>query len=96
VRRAEKGSGVDTLVGLGLADLTVGQLVTDPTEFFTRDGDIDQEDITNDAVSVWGSMDCFHFSLTDNPGVNHFELPSNPSVLSRLIDAAATPRSHCT
>lgn len=93
---AEKGSGLDTLVGLGLADLTVGQLVADSTEFFTRDGDINQEDITNDAVSVWASMDCFHFSLTDNPGVNHFELPSNSGVLGRLIEDAATPRSNCT
>jgi lysophospholipase-3 len=41
-------------------------------------------------------MACFHFSLTDNPGVNHFELPSNPGVLGRLIEDAATPRSHCT
>ena len=53
---AEKGSGLETLVGLGLADLTVGQLVTDTTEFFTRDGDINQEDITNDAVAVWAGM----------------------------------------
>ena len=50
---AEKGSGLETLVGLGLADLTVGQLVTGTTEFFTRDGDVNQEDITNDAVAVW-------------------------------------------
>ena len=74
---AEKGSGLETLVGLGLADLTVGQLVTGTTEFFTRDGDINQEDITNDAVAVWAGMDCHHFSLIDNPGVNHFELPAD-------------------
>jgi lysophospholipase-3 len=92
---AEKGSGIETLVGLGLADLTVGQLVTGTTEFFTRDGDINQEDITNDAVAVWAGMDCFHFSLTDNPGVNHFELPGNEAVLARLIANANTPRSDC-
>jgi lysophospholipase-3 len=92
---AEKGSGIDTLVGLGLTDLTVGQLVTDTTEFFTRDGDINQEDITNDAVTAWTAMSCWHFSLTDNPGVNHFELPSNPDVLARLITDANAPRSNC-
>jgi lecithin-cholesterol acyltransferase len=93
---AEKGSGLETLVGLGLADLTVGQLVTDRTAFFTRDGDFNQEDITNDAVLAWSAMDCFHFSLTDNPGVNHFELPGDPDVLARMIASAATPRSDCT
>ena len=92
---AEKGSGIDTLVGLGLTDLTVGQLVTGTTEFFTRDGDVNQEDITNDAVAAWAGMTCHHFSLTDNPGVNHFELPADPGVLARLIANAAAPRSVC-
>ena len=92
---AEKGSGLETLVGLGLADLTVGQLVIDTTELFTRDGDINQEDITNDAVAVWAGMDCHHFSLTDNPGVNHFELPADEDVLARLVANAAAPRSDC-
>ena len=92
---AEKGSGLETLVGLGLADLTVGQLVTDSTDLFTRDGDVNQEDLTNDAVAVWAAMDCHHFSLTDNPGVNHFELPADEDVLARLIANAAAPRSDC-
>ena len=92
---AEKGSGLDTLVGLGLADLTIGQQVIDTTEFITRDGDINQEDLTNDAVAVWAGMDCWHFSLTDNPGVTHFELPSDPDVLARLIANANAPRSDC-
>ena len=65
---AEKGSGIETLVGLGLADLTVGQLVTGTTELITRDGDINQEDLTNDAVTAWSAMRCWHFSLTDSPG----------------------------
>jgi lecithin-cholesterol acyltransferase len=92
---AEKGSGIETLVGLGLADLKVGQLVTGTTEFLTRDGDINQEDLTNDAVAVWAGMKCHHFSLTDNPGVNHFELPADPGVLARLIANANSPRSDC-
>ena len=82
-------------MGVGLSDLTIGQQVTDTTEFFIRDGDINQEDLTNDAVTVWSAMACHHFSLTDNPGVNHFELPSSPAVLARLIANANAPRSDC-
>jgi lysophospholipase-3 len=92
---AEKGSGIETLVGLGLANLDVGQLVTSTTELLTRDGDINQEDITNDAVRAWARMECYHFSLTDNPGVTHFELPADPGVLGRLVADAAAPRSRC-
>ena len=92
---AEKGSGLDTLVGLGLPDLTVGQLLGPDTQLFTRDGDINQEDLTNDAVGAWNAMTCFHFSLTDNPGVDHFALPNDPGVISRLITNAARPRSQC-
>jgi lecithin-cholesterol acyltransferase len=66
------------------------------TEFFTRDGDVNQEDITNDAVAVWAGMKCHRFSLTDNPGVNHFELPDDPDVLDRLVANANAPRSHCS
>src|SRR5256885_821796 len=71
-------------------------LLNAPTPFFTRDGDINQEDITNDAVSAWGAMRCWHFSLTDNPGVDHFSLPSNMSLLARLIADANAPRSNCS
>lgn len=92
---AEKGSGIETLVGLGLTDLTIGQQVVGTTEFLTRDGDVNQEDLTNDAVAAWAGMVCHHFSLTDNPGVNHFELPSDPEVLARLIANANAPRSDC-
>jgi lecithin-cholesterol acyltransferase len=92
---AEKGSGIDTVVGIGLDDLSVGQVVDDSNTFFTRDGDVNQEDITNDAVGVWDAMPCFHFSLTDNPGVNHFELPSDSEVLGRLLADLGRLRSHC-
>jgi lecithin-cholesterol acyltransferase len=92
---AEKGSGIETVVGIGLDDLSVGQVVDDSNPFFTRDGDINQEDITNDAVLAWEAMPCFHFSLTDNPGVDHFALPSDPGVLGRLLVDLARPRSHC-
>ena len=92
---AEKGSGLETLVGLGLDDLSVGQVVDGSNTLFTRDGDINQEDITNDAVDVWAAMPCFHFSLIDSPRVTHFELPSDPGVLARLLVDVAAPRSDC-
>jgi lecithin-cholesterol acyltransferase len=46
-------------------------------------------------VIAWEEMPCFHFSLTDNPGVDHFALPSDPGVLGRLLADLARPRSHC-
>lgn len=92
---AEKGSGIETLVGLSLDGLATGQLVGPGTEFITRDGDVNQEDLTNDAVAVWAGMRCHRFSLTDNPGVDHFALPADPGVLARLVSAAAAPRSRC-
>jgi lecithin-cholesterol acyltransferase len=92
---AEKGSGLETIVGIGLDDLSLGQVVDDSNPFFTRDGDVNQEDITNEAVRVWSAMRCFHFSLTDNSGVDHFSLPSDPGVLARLLADVARPRSNC-
>lgn len=92
---AEKGSGLETAVGLRLPNLTVGQVVDETTLFFTRDGDINQEDITNDAIAVWQGMTCFHFGLTDNPGVDHFSLPSDPAVLQRLLTNLQRARSVC-
>jgi lecithin-cholesterol acyltransferase len=92
---AEKGSGIETVVGIALDDLSVGQVVDDSNTFFTRDGDINQEDITNDAVLAWEAMPCFRSSLTDNPGVDHFALPSDPDVLGRLLANLQRPRSNC-
>jgi lysophospholipase-3 len=92
---AEKGSGIPTQIGAILPDFTVGQVVDPNTQLILGPGDINQEDITNNAVRVWQSMACFHFSLTDNPGVNHFELPSNAALLDRLVQDAAHPRSQC-
>jgi lecithin-cholesterol acyltransferase len=92
---AEKGSGLETIVGIGLDNLAVGQVVDDSNTLLTRDGDANQEDLTNDAVRAWSAMRCFHFSLTDSPGVDHFSLPSNSGVLGRLLADLARPRSHC-
>ncbi|MGH3844405.1 MAG: lipase/acyltransferase domain-containing protein [Pseudonocardiaceae bacterium] len=92
---AEKGSGVPTVVGARLANLTSGQVVVTSTKLFTRDGDGNQEDITNNAVLAWRAMRCAHFSLTDNPGVDHFSLPSNPNVLHRLVVDLTRPPQRC-
>ena len=75
---AEKGSGIPTIVGARLDNLTSGQVVTPATTLLTRDGDSNQEYITNNAVLAWRTMRCSHFSLTDNPGVDHFALPRLP------------------
>jgi lecithin-cholesterol acyltransferase len=93
---AEKGSGIDTPVGAPLPNLSVGQ-VFDPTStpLFTRPGDINQEDITNDAVRAWRKMRCFRFSLTDNPGINHLVLPADDAVIKRLLAHLRRPRSDC-
>jgi lecithin-cholesterol acyltransferase len=93
---AEKGSGLQTAVGLGLPDLTVGQVVGSSNAVFTRLGDTNQEDITNDSIEVWRDMPCFRFKLTDNPGVDHFSLPSNPGVLERLLVNLRRTKSTCS
>jgi lecithin-cholesterol acyltransferase len=93
---AEKGSGLPTQIGAILSDLNVGQVVNLNTQLILAPGDINQEDITNNAVLVWEGMRCFHFSLTDNPGVDHFALPSNAGLLDRLVEDAGRQRSHCT
>ena len=93
---AEKGSGISTVVGAVLPNLKVGQ-VLDPNkaQFYTRDGDVNQEDLTNNAVLAWKSMKCYHFSLTNNKGVDHFSLPSNPNLLARLVHDLSLPRTRC-
>jgi lecithin-cholesterol acyltransferase len=91
---AEKGSGLPTIVGASLPNLKVGQLV-DPSEFIFLGGDSNQEDITNNANRVWSAMKCHSYVLNDNPGVDHFSLPSNPNVLSRLLATLKAPSRHC-
>ncbi len=93
---AEKGSGLPTQVGLVLPDLTVGQVVHQASAgFINLPGDSNQEDITNDAVRVWRHMRCYRFRLTDNPGVSHLGLSTNPAVIGRLLSDLARPRSRC-
>ena len=87
---------VEAPVGLVLQDLSVGQVVDLPTAvFLTRDGDINQEDLTNDAIRVWDAMPCFRFVFTDNVGVDHFSLPGHPAVLQRLLTHLQRPKSGC-
>jgi lecithin-cholesterol acyltransferase len=92
---AEKGSGLDTLVGIGLPNLTVGQLIDAVTQYFFRPGDGNQEDITNDSIVAWNKMKCFRFELTDNPGIEHSSLPSDPGVLGRLLRNLQREKSVC-
>ena len=88
---AEKGSGLPTVVGIQLPDLTVGQVLGDAPVLITRDGDSNQEDITNDAVSVWQAMPCYRFEFNDNPGVDHMSLAlGHPGCLGAPADAPAT------
>lgn len=91
---AEKGSGIPTVVGAVLPNFAVGQTVK-PSALLERSGDINQEDITNNAIRVWKAMRCYRFTLTNNPGVNHFALPANPKVLRRLVGDLRRPRSRC-
>jgi lysophospholipase-3 len=81
---------------LVLPDLTVGQVVGSSNAVFTRLGDTNQEDITNDSIEVWRNMPCFRFELTDNPGVDHFSLPANPGVLERLLANLRRTKSTCS
>lgn len=92
---AEKGSGIDTIVGVELNNLNVGQLLSDPPVFITRKGDVNQEDITNDSIAHWKDMPCHRFQLTDNPGVDHFALPGNAAVLERLVTNLKKTKSVC-
>jgi lecithin-cholesterol acyltransferase len=92
---AERGSGIATVVGMQLHNLSVGQVVGAATVLFKRDGDVNQEDITNTAILAWRAMPCFHFSLTDTPGIDHFSLPANAGVLARLVSDLGRPRSAC-
>ncbi|PZG16579.1 hypothetical protein C1J01_20615 [Nonomuraea aridisoli] len=91
----ERGSGLPTNVGARLENLAIGQ-IADPDRFIYRGGDGNQEDITNTAILVWRAMRCHRFSLTDNPGVNHGALPTDPALLDRLVTNLERPRTRCS
>jgi lecithin-cholesterol acyltransferase len=92
---AEKGSGLPTAVGIVLPSLRAGQVVGPRPDFINLAGDTNQEYITNDAVRVWRKMRCFRFRLTDNPGVTHLGLTTDPGVIGRLLADLRRPRSNC-
>ena len=93
---AEKGSGLPTPVGVALPGLKVGQVLDpDVAELFVRDGDGNQEDITNDAISHWSAVPCYRFEFSDNPDVGHLALADAPAVLDRLVSNVQRPRSAC-
>jgi lecithin-cholesterol acyltransferase len=93
---AEKGSGLPTQVGIVLPNLTTGQVVDAATaDFINLPGDSNQEYITNDAVRVWHRMRCYRFRLTNNRGVSHLGLISDPGLIHRMLSDLALPRSRC-
>jgi lecithin-cholesterol acyltransferase len=93
---AEMGSGLPTQVGIRLPSLKTGQVVNqNEAKFIYLPGDSNQEYITNDAVRVWHGMRCYRFHLTDNRGVSHLGLMSDPGVLRRLLRDLSRPRSSC-
>ncbi|TDB81828.1 hypothetical protein [Micromonospora sp. KC721] len=93
---AEKGSGLYTVVGITLPNLTIGQVFDPATApLFDRPGDGNQEDITNDAIAVWSTMPCHRFEFSDNPGVDHLSLAKAPAVLARLVNNLDRPKSTC-
>ena len=55
---AEKGSNIPTVAGVKIRNLRIGQVfdASDPENLFLRNGDLNQEDITNDAIAVWENM----------------------------------------
>ncbi|WP_117213226.1 hypothetical protein [Allorhizocola rhizosphaerae] len=74
-----------------------GQVLNlETAELFVRDGDGNQEDITNDATAPWSAMPCFRFEFSDNPGGEHLALASVPAVLQRLINNLQQPKSVCS
>ena len=91
---AEKGSGLPTVVGARLPDLNVGQVVK-PGQLINVNGDSNQEDITNNAIRAWAATRCHRFSLTDNPGIAHYSLPTDPYVIERLLTDLTTPPTDC-
>jgi lysophospholipase-3 len=93
---AEKGSGLPTPVGIVLPNLKRGQVVNSATaDYIDLPGDSNQEYITNNAVRVWHKMRCYRFRLTNNPGVSHLGLVTDPHVIRRLLSDLARPRSRC-
>ncbi len=91
---AEKGSGIETVVGIGLHELSPGQLLDASTPFFTRDGDVNQEDLTNDAV-VGVERDALLALQPDRqPGRRPLlapERPGRPGAADRRRARAALP-----
>ncbi len=94
---AEIGSGLPTIVGMELRQLVVAPLYENFVDLFWRDGDGNEEDLTNDAIrDVWTGMQCHRFEFQDNPRVDHFSLPFHPEVLQRLVSHLGQPRSGCS
>ncbi len=92
---AETGSGIPTVVGAELQNLSQGQLLTDTTTYYYRDGDGIMEDLSVNSIAAWGGMPCYRFEWTDTPGLHHLAQPFAPEVLARLVTNAQRPKSEC-
>jgi len=92
---AEIGTGIPTMVGVELKELTVGTWENNVTNVFLRDGDGIISDIANESILAWEKMSCYHFELNENPGVFHYDLPRDSGILDRLLSHLELPRSAC-
>ncbi len=94
---AEIGYGIPTIVGMEFTQFPVTSFYDNIAGVVMRDGDGNQEDLTNNAIAdVWRAMPCHRFQFTPNLGVDHMSLPSNMDVLDRLSDNLEQPRSECS
>jgi lysophospholipase-3 len=100
---AESVTGVESVVGMTLPTLTVGQVEPGTANWITALGDGNQEDTTNRAVkNVWPAQaqtpNCHRFEFREttsnsNGGdINHFTLPFDRSVIDRMV--ADAQRGH--
>lgn len=68
IPRSQKLVGASRWTRIGAATTSAGAWRVPPLALGDGcSGDIDQEDITNNAVRVWKGMPGFRFTLTDNP-----------------------------
>jgi len=92
---AEYGSGLPNVVGMKLPNLTVGQPMSPTPDVYVSTGDGSMEVIGSKSIKVWEGMPCYHFTLTENAGVDHNFLVSDPGVIQRLLANLQRPRSAC-
>ncbi|KAK9809598.1 hypothetical protein WJX73_006376 [Symbiochloris irregularis] len=90
------GTGLPTLVGNTYATVYAGAEPMAGGEIY-KNGDGNQEDMDNEWPLTWrDKMDpCQHFELNREEGVEHLNLPSDPSVLKRTFDILFSAPAAC-